>query len=63
MDVGSIASMATYMAQSRTDQAVGVAVTKLALDAQASSALALLNAIPAPPSLPSGLGQLLNTTA
>lgn len=63
MDVGNIASLASSMAQERTGQAVGVAVLKKALDAQAAGAIALIAALPAPPSLPSHLGQNINTTA
>lgn len=63
MEVGSIASLATSMAVERTDQAVGVAVLKKALDVQASGAAALINAIPMPQNLPSNLGQNVNTTA
>jgi len=64
MDVNSIANLATNMAQERTGQEVGVAVLKKALDIQASGAMALINALPpTPPSLPSNLGQNVNTTA
>ena len=63
MEVGRFASPATSMAVERTDQAVAVAVLNKALDAQASGAMALINAIPAPQNLPSNLGQNVNTTA
>jgi len=63
MNVGNIANLATAMAQERTDQAVGVAVLKKALDIQASGAMALIAAIPAPQSLPPNLGQNVDTTA
>lgn len=63
MDVGNIANLATSMALARTDQAIGIAVLKKALDAQASGAIALIAAIPAPQNLPSNLGQNVNTTA
>ena len=65
MDVNGIASLATSMAAERNGQAIGIAVLKKALDIQSSSALALLNAIPAVPSvnLPAHLGQNINTTA
>ncbi len=64
MDVTSIANLATNMAQERTDQELGVAILKKALDIQASSAMALINALPpTPPSLPPNLGQNVNTTA
>ena len=61
MDVNGIASLATNMAQERTGQEVGVAILKKALDIQASSAMALIDALP--PSLPPNLGQNVNTTA
>lgn len=46
MDIGNIASLATGMAQDRTQQAVGVAVLKKALDVQASGAMALIDSLP-----------------
>ena len=65
MNVNSIASLATSMASSRTDQAIGIAVLKKALDAETQTATALISALPASPgaSLPSNLGQNINTTA
>jgi len=64
MDVNNIASLATHMTQTRVNQEVGVAVFKKALDAQASSAMALIDALPpTTPNLPSNLGQNVNTTA
>ena len=65
MDVSSIASLASSMSDSRTNEAVGVLVLKKALEAQSAGAQALINAIPAAPSssLPSHLGQNVNTTA
>ena len=63
MDVNAIANLATNMAQERTGQEVGVAVLKKALDIQASSAMALIDALPpVTPSLPPNLGQNVNTT-
>ena len=44
MDVSSIAALATQMSAARTQQAVSVAVLKMALDQQGSAALALLDA-------------------
>jgi len=66
MEVTDIARMATSMAQTKIQQQVGVAVLKKALDIEASTALALLQALPAAPSaanLPANLGQNINTTA
>lgn len=65
MEINGIANLATAMETSRTDQAVGIAVLKKALDAQATSAAALLAALPPVQSakLPPHLGQNVNTTA
>ena len=66
MDVSSIAQAATSIAETGTKQAVGIAVLKKAQDIQASSAQALIEAIPPAPSaqrLPSNLGNTINTTA
>lgn len=64
MEVGNIASMATNMAQEQTNQAVGVAVLKKAMDVQAAGAMALIDALPpVQPNLPANLGQNVNTTA
>ena len=64
MEIGSIASLATSMAQTKTAQDVNIAVFKKALDAQSAGALALLDALPAPaPRLPGHLGRNINTTA
>lgn len=64
MEVNSIANLATGMAQERTNQAVGVAVLKKALDAQAGAAMSLIAALPpVPQNLPPNLGQNVNTTA
>ena len=53
------------IAGQRVGDAVGVSVLRKALDIQASSALALLEALPAAPtvSLPSHLGTRIDTTA
>jgi hypothetical protein len=66
MDVSNIASLATSIADTGTKQAVGIAVLKKAQDVQATSAQALIEAIPpAPPAqrLPANLGNTINTTA
>ncbi|SFL81614.1 YjfB family protein [Rugamonas rubra] len=66
MDVSGIAQLSTSIADTGTKQAVGVAVLKKAQDIQASSAAALIEAIPpvpASPNLPSHLGSRINTTA
>lgn len=64
MEIGNIASLATNMSQERSQQAIGVAVLKKALDAQASAAMALVQAIPqAQSNLPANLGQNIDVTA
>lgn len=66
MAVSDIASLATSMAQTQLRQEVGVAVLKKSLDIEASSALALIQALPATISasnLPNHIGQTINTTA
>ena len=66
MDVTGIAQLATSIADTGTKQAVGIAVLKKAQDIQASSAQALIEAIPPVPSapnLPAHLGNTINTTA
>ncbi|MEC4721818.1 YjfB family protein [Noviherbaspirillum sp. CPCC 100848] len=65
MEVTDIARLATTMASTATSQAVNVAVMKKAMDIQASSAAALLQALPPVSSanLPPHLGQNINTTA
>lgn len=63
MDVSAIANLATSMSQAQTASDVSVAVFKKSLDAQASVAMGLINAIPQPANLPAHLGQNFNTTA
>lgn len=64
MDVSGIANLATAMSNTRTEQAIGIAVLKKAMDLNAAGALALIEAIPnTPQHLPAHLGQHINTTA
>ena len=65
MEVKNIANLATTLATTATQQAVGIAVFKKAIDVQASSALAMLEALPPTTgaNLPPHLGQHVNTTA
>lgn len=63
MDVSSIAQLSTTMADTGNKQAVGIAVQKRAQDIQASSASALIEAIPPVTNLPSHLGNTINTKA
>jgi hypothetical protein len=65
MEVQNIAQLATSLATTTTNQAISIAVLKKAMDAQASSAAALLQALPpvSGTNLPPHLGQNVNTTA
>ena len=66
MDLIGIAQLSTTMAETGTRQAVGIAMLKKAQDIQASTATALLQALPpvqSAASLPSHLGSNINTTA
>lgn len=63
MDVSRIASLATQLSSQKTDAEVGYAVLKKAINIQANSAIALINAIPSVQNLPAHLGQNINTTA
>ena len=65
MEVKQIAQLATTLASTATNQAIGIAVMKKAMDVQASSATALLEALPPATgaNLPAHLGQNINTTA
>jgi Putative motility protein len=58
-----IASLATSMQQTKTQQEVGVTVLKKALDSQTQTAQAMIATLPQPPNLPPNLGQNINTTA
>lgn len=66
MDVTDIASTATAISNASTNQAIGIAVLKKAIDLSAEGALALIEAIPdnsSTQNLPAHLGQNINTTA
>ena len=67
MDVTGIASVATEMSNFNTQQVVGIAVLKKAMDINAAGALALIEAIPdntqTASNLPINLGQNINTIA
>ncbi|RZI41939.1 putative motility protein [Herbaspirillum sp. HC18] len=65
MEVQTIANLATTIANTATNQAVGIAVLKKAMDVQASTATAMLEALPPATSanLPPHLGQNVNTSA
>jgi hypothetical protein len=63
MDVSSIASTATTIAETGLKQEAGMAVLKRAQDIARTTAIQLLDAIPAAPNLPDHLGKNINTTA
>lgn len=65
MDVSNVNNAASTMSASTLQTTVAMTVQKKANDIQASSAAALLSALPpvTKPSLPSHLGQNINTTA
>lgn len=67
MEISAIASLATNLSQIRTNEAVQMAVLKKAMDISSSSALQLLQALPAPMPAPSGsdprLGSSVDTFA
>ncbi|QGZ41650.1 putative motility protein YjfB-like [Pseudoduganella flava] len=65
MDAMSIARLSTTIAETGTREEVSMAVLKKAMDAQASSAAALIDALPPVQStnLPPHLGNHVNTTA
>jgi len=68
MDVNMNTSVAlASMTGQNTGDAVGLSVLKKAMDIQAQSAIALINALPQPvinsSNLPPNLGQNVNTTA
>ena len=63
-DVSDIANLSTSLSQARTREAVSVTVLKKAMDAEAQSALQLLQALPKPaPSNPPNLGNSVDTFA
>lgn len=65
MDVTNIANLATTIATTATNQNVGVAVLKKAMDVQATSAAALVAALPPVPTAnqPAHIGKNIDTTA
>ena len=62
MDVNSISQLATSMSAARSNEDIGIAVLKKALEVDAAAATELLDAVPQV-NLPSHLGQTINTTA
>jgi hypothetical protein len=62
MDIASVGSALSMISQSSTGDAVGIAVLKKALDAQAQTALQLIQALP-PVANPPNLGNHVDTKA
>ncbi|MDR0777107.1 MAG: YjfB family protein [Azonexus sp.] len=56
MDIGSIVSQSSALSQARTGDAVAILVMKKAIDAQAQTALQLLQALPSVSNNPPNLG-------
>lgn len=63
MDISSVGSLSTAMAQSATGDAVGTLVLKKAMDIQAQTALALLQAVRQLPNNPPNLGNTVDIRA
>lgn len=65
MDVNNIAHLATTIATTATNQAIGLAVMKKANQVQATTAAAMIEALPPATSanLPEHIGRNVNTTA
>lgn len=66
MDIAGIAKLSTSIAETGNAQEVGLAVLKKAQDIAASTAIQLLDAVQAAPSvqnLPAHLGNTINTKA
>ncbi len=63
MSDATISSLVNNLSSSRIDPSVGIAVLKKALDSDAATATALIDALPPAPNLPAHLGQNVNTTA
>jgi hypothetical protein len=65
MAISGLEALANNVADSGLKQQVGINVLKKALNIEGATAIALISAIPATPSvnLPSHLGQTINATA
>lgn len=63
MDVASVGSLSTALAQSSTGDAVGTLVLRKAMDLQAQLARELLQAVPQPANNPSHLGNSIDIRA
>lgn len=65
MDIGGIAGLTTGLTQAQTAENISLTVFRKALDAQATQAAALIEAVSSAPAvnLPAHLGRNINTTA
>ena len=63
MSDATVASLVNNLSASRIDPSIGIAVLKKALQSDAATATALIDAITPASSLPTHLGQNINTTA
>jgi hypothetical protein len=64
MDIGSVGSVSSALSQARTGDSVAIAVLKKANEAQAQTAMQLIQALPQPTaSVTPGLGNSVNTFA
>lgn len=63
MSDATVAGLVNSLSSNRIDPSVGIAVLKKALDSDAATATALIEAIAPVANLPAHLGQNINTTA
>jgi hypothetical protein len=63
MDISAIAGLATQMSQQRVSQTAELLVLKKAIEMQESAAMTLIDSVTPATSLPSHLGQNVNTVA
>lgn len=63
MDSVTSATVAASMAETKAGQAISMEVLKKALDAQATAAAGMIEALPQIQNMPDHLGQNINTTA
>jgi hypothetical protein len=63
MDVTGLAKLATSVAETGTQQEVGIAVFKRAQEIESSVATQLIDSVKSVPNLPSHLGNTINTSA
>lgn len=63
MDVTGLAKLATSVAETGTQQEVGIAVLKRAQEIESSVATQLIDSVKSVPNLPAHLGNTINTSA